>query len=1040
MLSSRILREHDAQREKQGILGAFGRWLERVTKRYQQMLGWSLRHPGRIIFLGLCVFATAIFFYTQLTKEFLPEEDKGRLFCIVLAPEGSTSEYTDRMVRKMEEILSSTPEVQGFFSAVALAHGGPGQASQGFSFIRLKEERNRHVRDIVGGPKGLRARFFNEIEGALVIPIIPKAIGGGFSQTFQLVLQNQDLNELNRYAEELSNKLRASGFLMNVRSTFELNKPELRIHIDRNRTAALGVSVADISRTLQILLGGSDLTKVNLSGKEYDVIVQLERQSRLSPTDIDRLYIRNINGELIQLNNVISHDTGGGPSAINRFNRLRSATIEATPIDIPLGIAVERVNEILKNDLPAGFRYEWDGEAADLLETGTQMVIVLTLAVIIIYMVLAAQFESFVHPFTIMFTLPLAAFGAFGALWVMGGWDQYVAALTPGDWLYGKVPRIPGMGLNLFSQIGIILLVGIVTKNGILLVDFANQQMAKGKNAYEAMLAAGKIRLRPILMTATSTIAGIMPIAIGFGAGAESRRPLGVAVVGGLLTSTFLTLFIIPVVYVILSKLKRRNFSKAAKGAVPAVLILSLLVSGCSTIGPKYNRPIVEIPADWKANQDMGQWKLATPRDDMPKGAWWEILNDAVLNGLEEQAVSHNQDLKSAMANVARARAIARVNGSEFYPALDLNPGFQQRRTTKSSFTSASATANSFISDRYSVPLDLSYEVDIWGRVRRAFEAGVADMEASVAEYHTILLTLTADVAQNYFSLRELDKELEVLEVTIKLRQRAHDFVEQRVEAGLTGELDFNRAKTELAKARVAKVGVLRRRKELENAIAVLCGQLASNFSIEHALLDLSPPVIPVGIPSELLERRPDVAEAERLVAAANARIGVAKAAFFPVFKLTGSAGYESITTNNLFDWESRVWSWGPSLSLPVFSGGRNRANLGAAWAEYDKAVADYKQTTLEAFGEVETSLMNLEMRAQQAEAQQKVVEAARATAGLSISRYKQGLVTFLEVVDAERSRLDAELEATQILNQRLISSVQLIKALGGGWKETSEE
>ncbi len=577
MIASRVLKPVQHGRSKFPIVDRFEAFFKKLAGRYERGLRWALTHSKKMLLIGLGSLLFGLFFYSKLDKEFLPQEDKGRLFCICIAPVGSTSEYTDRMVKKMESILASTPEVGGYFSAVALARGVPGQASEGLSFIRLKDKRNRHVSEIVGGPNGLGSQFFNNIEGALTIPIIPKAIGGGFGQPFKLVLQNQDLDKLSQFATDFSRQLQATGQLMNVRSTFEINKPELRININRNRAAVLGVSIRDISRTLQILFGGQNLSKVNLAGKEYDVIVQLEREARLTPTDLEQLYIRNKNGDLIQLNNVVSYQTGGGPNAINHYNRFRSATIEATPVGVPLGNVMETVEAMLKKDLPKDFRYEWAGESKSLRDAGSDTLFVLILAIIVIYMVLASQFGSLVHPFTVLLTLPLATFGAFGLLWflnlingigtAMYGWANY-APDPPfiAKILSGIVPKIPAMSVNLFSQIGIVLLLGLVTKNAILLVDFANQAMARGKNAMDAMLEAGATRFRPILMTTVSTVAGIMPIAIGFGAGAESRRPLGVVAVGGLTVSTLLTLFVIPVVYVLFSNgIKRWKDSRAAK-------------------------------------------------------------------------------------------------------------------------------------------------------------------------------------------------------------------------------------------------------------------------------------------------------------------------------------------------------------------------------------------------------------------------------------------------------------------------------------------
>jgi multidrug efflux pump subunit AcrB len=273
------------------------------------------------------------------------------------------------------------------------------------------------------------------------------------------------------------------------------------------------------------------------------------------------LYVRNERGELIQLNNLVMREASAAPNRIEHYNRIRSTTVSGSVVGMPLGTAMDRVEEMLKEDLPAGFLYTFAGEARDLREAGDEVFFVLILALIIVYMVLAAQFESIVHPFTVILAVPLAAVGAFGLLWLLN-WIGKIGLITP----------LPAMNINLFSQIGLVLLVGLVTKNSILLVEFANQQRETGVNAHDAMIEAGVVRLRPILMTAFSTVAGILPIAIGFGAGAESRRPMGVAVVGGMLTSTFLTLVIIPVVYTAFSDLAARFQKKREKVAEPVSL------------------------------------------------------------------------------------------------------------------------------------------------------------------------------------------------------------------------------------------------------------------------------------------------------------------------------------------------------------------------------------------------------------------------------------------------------------------------------------
>jgi multidrug efflux pump len=568
MMAARILKPHDPKEKKFVVIRLFDGLVGWLTRLYHRLLRWSLAHRFVVVLVAAGSLWLTYEAFRRLEGEFLPEEDKSRLLCFVFGPEGSTTEYTDRQVRKMENILSEIPEVSAYGSVTAFAMAGPGLANNAIVFVKLKErkDRRRGIQEIVNAPGGLRQRFFNEVQGAIAVPNIPKAIGRGFGASFQLVLQAQDLDELNRYTTEVLNRLRGQPYLVNVRPSFEVTKPELRIDIDRNRAAAVGLSIEDVSRTLQILFGGLDLSRIKLAGKEYEVIAQLQRGSRLLPQDLDRLYVRNRDGRLIQLSAIVNRTEGAAPNAIEHYNRLRSATISASLNGVPLGTAVNRVEEILKSELPPGFSYEWAGESRDFKDSWSEFIWVLMLALIIVYMVLAAQFESLLHPFTVLLAVPLAGLGAAGLLWIVGRLS-----------LAGVIPPVSAMNINLFSLIGLVLLVGLVTKNSILLVEFANQQREQGASARDAMLEAGSVRLRPILMTAFSTIAGILPVAIGFGAGAESRRPMGVAVVGGMLTSTFLTLVIIPVAYTLFSDmgswvrrvLKREKHEVAVVAAEP---------------------------------------------------------------------------------------------------------------------------------------------------------------------------------------------------------------------------------------------------------------------------------------------------------------------------------------------------------------------------------------------------------------------------------------------------------------------------------------
>jgi multidrug efflux system outer membrane protein len=465
------------------------------------------------------------------------------------------------------------------------------------------------------------------------------------------------------------------------------------------------------------------------------------------------------------------------------------------------------------------------------------------------------------------------------------------------------------------------------------------------------------------------------------------------------------------------------------------VPIVTLGLAGCA-VGPNYKRPTTETPAHYKA-EALGSWKEGQPVDHVPKGDWWNIFGAETLNDLQNRATGANQELKAAVARVEQARATARVVRSELLPTLSADSSYTRQRFSPNQVPGfGDLTANN-----YRGALDLSYEIDLWGRVRRGFESARADAQASLAAFHNVLLTLHADVAQNYFALRALDAEISTVASTVGLRKEQVQLVRSRFDAGIGNELDVARAETELASAEAEAASLAKRRAELENALAILVGENPSTFTFARTSGDggtrwnPAPPKIPAGLPSDLLERRPDVSEAERQRAAANARIGVAKAAFFPVLRLTGSGGYVSGDIESLFNWDSRVWSIGPSLSLPVFAGGRNLANYRRSKSAFEETIARYRQSILVAFGDVESSHAGIHFLDEQAAAQDRAMAHSRRAAELASERYRAGIVSYLEVVDADRVALQSERASAQLAGQRLIASVHLIKAMGGGWQ-----
>lgn len=551
-MSGRLLNEKKSKKSKVFFLVWFDSLVKRMAGFYagllQFILGLGLFYrlvsiAGVFIIIGLAV----NFFSNNLEGEFVPEEDRGIFIAFLSAPLGATADFTDRVMSDVEKIFSETPEVDLYGCMIAPNWQGPGQSNSGIGFIHLKEEREKGIQEIVNDPQtGLRTRFFMEVEGAFASPIIPKSIGGGFNAPFQVTIKGPNLEKLDELGRAISNRLNGDGILLNANSSFEINKPELQVIINRDKAAALDVPISEISRTMQVLFGGLDLSRIKLEGREYKVIAQLDRENRLVPDDLTQVYLRTRSGDLVSLANICESRLGVGPNAINRHNRQRAANISGSPNNTTLGEAISRAELVLDELLPPGYSYEWLGESRNLKTSNNDLVVFIVLSLIFVYMVLAAQFESLTHPFTVMLTVPLASIGAMGALYLV---DTFI-------------PHIPAMNINLFSQVGFVLLIGLATKNGILLVEFANQLREQGHSAVKAMVEAGRMRFRPIFMTALSTICGLIPLAIGFGAGAETRRPMGVVIIGGMATSTFLTLFIVPLFYTLLS-----SFGKKAKKA-----------------------------------------------------------------------------------------------------------------------------------------------------------------------------------------------------------------------------------------------------------------------------------------------------------------------------------------------------------------------------------------------------------------------------------------------------------------------------------------
>jgi NodT family efflux transporter outer membrane factor (OMF) lipoprotein len=478
----------------------------------------------------------------------------------------------------------------------------------------------------------------------------------------------------------------------------------------------------------------------------------------------------------------------------------------------------------------------------------------------------------------------------------------------------------------------------------------------------------------------------------------------------------------------------REAFDVANTDWLWALLVIVVLTLGGCAVGPNYHTPSVDTPPAYKEAMD---WKPAQPNDQNLGGDWWTIFKDPELDKLEQQVNVSNQNLIAAEAQYQESRAALRYNRADYYPTV--TAGLSGDRTRVSAH--APPPGSSFVGITYSdivLPVDVSYEADVWGRVRRTVESYRDQAQASAADLATINLSLHADLAIDYFQARSLDAEEQLLNSTVKEYQDALDLTDSRYQGGLSSEVEVQQAKTQLDTTRALAIDVSVLRAQYEHAVAILFGKPPAEFSLPPLPLTAPPPAIPVNVPSELLERRPDIAAAERRVAAANAQIGVAKSAYYPVIGLSAGGGFESTSITTLLTGPSGLWSMGGSALGTVFDVGRRRALTDQARAAYDVQVAGYRESVLDGFQQVEDNLAALRILENEAKVQDEAVTAAQRSLDLSNTRYTGGVTSYLEVTIAQSAALSDEVTAVNILGRRMANTVLLIQSLGGGWDRSS--
>ncbi len=1001
MMCARLLRTRDPASHGR-LHRAIGRLIEGVTRMYERSLKVVLRHPYATLAVTLATIALNVYLYTAVPKGFFPQQDTGRLTGTIQADQDTSSQAMQKLLVQFATAIGKDPAVDGVIAFTG--GGGGGTTNTGRAFVTLKplSERKLTADQVIGRMRGSLA----SIPGATLFlqPVQDLRIGGMASNAqFQYTLQGEDLADLQDWSPRLLAKMRTIPGVVDVNSNQQISGLEARLDFDRSTASRLGITPQAIDEVLYDAFGQRQVSTMYTALNQYHVVMEVDPRFSQDPDGLRHVYVKSSSGTPTPLSAFATYEPRATALSVNHQSQFPAVTISFNlKPGTSLGTAVTEIEQAGRSiGMPSTIQGKFSGTAQAFQDSLANEPVLIAAALLAVYIVLGMLYESLIHPITILSTLPSAGVGALLALLLFN------------------------TDLSVIALIGIILLIGIVKKNAILMIDFAVvAEREEGLAPAEAVFKACVLRFRPITMTTLCAMLGALPLALGTGVGSELRRPLGIAIVGGLIVSQAMTLYTTPVIYLLMDSMRLRFRSlwrRPARAPIPVapalLLVLLFGVGGCK-VGPDYERPALDVPKAY------GTAESSAAPDLHPD--WWTLFGDAGLTRFEEDAVRANQDLQAAAARVAQARAAARIVASAYYPVVTLDPSVQRQHTPTAAGHVTATTAV--------IPFDLGYEIDVWGQVRREHESALAHATATADDFAVVLHTLTADVAANWFNLRSLDTQERILTESMGVYRQEIELTRTKASAGIVGQTDVYQAETLYQQALAALAEIRRQRAESEHALAILTGRPPSEVSVEAGDLQGVPPVVPSGLPADLLRQRPDVHEAEQNLVAANADVGVATAEYYPSISLNAAAGLERTLTYPHLDSGSKFWAFGASVSLPIFEGGRLDAQLAQARARRDEVAATFRSSFLAALRDVEDSLSDLRLRADTADAEAKAVESSRGYLDLSRVEYDHGIIGYLQVLDAEKTLLTNEIAEVQTRSQRYVSTVLLIKALGGGW------
>ncbi len=998
VMCSLILKPSDPDKPKNVVFRKINGWLSAGNHRYVGLIQKFIVRPRRVI-LGFCLVVGLIFImHRMVPTSFLPTEDQGYFKVELELPEGATLERTRVVTDRAIQYLMGLPEVEYVQNVTGSSpRVGTSQARSELTVI-LKPWNERGEADIDEVMAKVKAHLQEYPESKVYLSTPPVIPGLGSSGGFEMQLEargDATFDDLVQAADTLLYYAAREKALSGVSSSLQAEIPQLYFDVDRDKVKLSGVPMADVFSTMKAYTGSVYVNDFNMFNRIYRVYIQAESDYRKHPENINLFFVRGSDNAMIPLTSLGTASYTTGPGSIKRFNMFNSAVIRGSAADgYSSGQAMATIERLAHEHLPDNIGVEWSGLSFQEQQAGGQTGLVLMLVFLFVFLFLAALYESWMVPVAVLLSLPVAALGAYLGI------------------------TLCGLENDIYFQIGLVMLVGLAAKNAILIVEFAKDEVDRGGDLVASTLHAARLRFRPILMTSLAFILGMLPMVVASGPGSASRQAIGTGVFFGMIVAVTAGILLVPFFFVLIYKAKRKLKRKQPVATGLAILVAGVCLTSCK-VGKPYARPNLSLPEQLGPRQ-----ADSTSMGDL---SWWEMYNDTTLRDLIAQTLAHNKDLEIATARMEELAALKRIDVANLFPQATAR-------------LNANREATNYGGDNLDADLEasltaaVSWELDIWGNLRWARDRSKAEFLASVENCRALRLSLVAQMAQSYFELTALDNELNIVRRTLEARQEGVRLAEIRFKGGLTSEIVYQQAQVELARTATMVPDLERRIALKESEISLLTGDYPQKIN-RNALpekYDL-PDHLPLGLPSGLLERRPDIRQAEQELKAAHAEVGVAYTNMFPRLSLTATLGVESDELKTLL--RSPYTYPAGNLLAPLFSLGKHRAALKAKRAAYEGCVARYEKTVLNAFKEVHDAIVNFNKIEDIYESRRQLAEASRTAVDLAQLQYINGVIGYLDLLDAQRSYFDAQVSLSNAVRDKQLMLINLYKVLGGGWK-----